>query len=94
MRTWFPAPAGNALAGNALAVLASCVLTSTALSPASAGSMTLAPNASVDQGRGDWRRHEIVRTWRDEAGCRLSVVTYHRPDGEIERRQNRECGKD
>ena len=88
MRTWFPAAARNAPA-----ILAS-VLTTAVFSPALAGTMAIAPNANVDQGKGDWRRHEVVRTWRDESGCRLSVITYHRPNGEVDRRQSRDCGKD
>lgn len=58
-----------------------------------AGSISVAPNARIDA-KGDWRRHEIVRSWRDESGCRLSVVSYHRPDGDIDQRQIRDCGKD
>ncbi len=58
-----------------------------------AGSISAAPGARID-GRGDWRRHEIVRTWRDEGGCRLSVVSYHRPNGDVDSRQFRDCGKD
>ena len=83
MRTWFPAAAR--------VVAASGVLV---FSPAGAGTMAITPHANIDQGKGDWRRHEIVRTWRDEGGCRLSVVTYHRPNGEVDHLQNRDCGKD
>jgi len=44
-------------------------------------------------GDGDWRRHEIVRTYRDEDGCRVRVVSYHRLNGEIDTRESRDCGK-
>ncbi|MCW2319001.1 hypothetical protein M2322_004570 [Rhodoblastus acidophilus] len=47
-----------------------------------------------DANQGDWRRHEIVRTFRDEAGCRLSVVSYHRPDGDVDTRLSRDCGRE
>lgn len=43
---------------------------------------------------GDWRRHEIVRVYRDNEGCRISLVSYHRPDGGIDTRQSRDCGRD
>jgi len=58
-----------------------------------AGGASAAPGARIDA-RGDWRRHEIVRNWRDESGCRLRVVSYHRPDGDIDSRQIRDCGRD
>jgi hypothetical protein len=58
--------------------------------PASAGGLVLAPHAP----EGDWRRREIVRTWRDEDGCQLRVIFYHRPDGEVETRQTRDCNKE
>jgi hypothetical protein len=58
-----------------------------------AGNISAAPGARID-GKGDWRRHEIVRNWRDESGCRLRVVSYHHPGGEVDSRQIRDCGKD
>jgi hypothetical protein len=62
--------------------------------PARAGSVSLAPGLQIDGSGGDWRRHEIVRIWRDQGGCRLSIVSYRRPDGEIDTRESRTCGKD
>jgi len=43
---------------------------------------------------GDWRRHEIVRVYRDNEGCRIRVISYHRPNGAIDTRQSRDCGHD
>jgi len=60
--------------------------------PARAGAASL--DAPAYAGKGDWRRHEVVRTWRDEGGCRVSVISYHHPDGVVETRESRDCGKD
>jgi len=81
MKTLFAAMALglSALAGSSLLALA--------------GNIAVAPGARIDA-KGDWRRHEIVRTYRDESGCRLSVVSYHRPGGGVEQRQIRDCGRD
>ncbi|MCW2284967.1 hypothetical protein M2323_002906 [Rhodoblastus acidophilus] len=77
----------------AVAAGAPSAVWSQAFPSALAGNIAAAPGARVDS-KGDWRRHEIVRIWRDESGCRLSVVSYHRPNGDIDSRQTRECGKD
>ena len=60
--------------------------------PARADAASL--DAPAYAGKGDWRRHEVVRTWRDGGGCRVSVISYHHPDGVVETRENRDCGKD
>jgi hypothetical protein len=65
-----------------------------AVSGVSAQVVSMVPNARMDGTEGDWRRHEVVRSWRDQGGCRLSVVSYHRPDGDIQTRESRDCGKD
>ena len=92
MRKWFPAAARIGLA-TAFAAGAPSVVWSQAFPFALAGNIAAAPDARID-GRGDWRRHEIVRTWRDESGCRLIVVSYHHPGGDVDSRQFRDCGKD
>ncbi|MCW2318996.1 hypothetical protein M2322_004565 [Rhodoblastus acidophilus] len=40
---------------------------------------------------GDWRRHEVVRFYRDQNGCRLYTITYHRPDGDVDFQAHRDC---
>ncbi|MBB4200092.1 hypothetical protein GGD83_003919 [Rhodoblastus sphagnicola] len=42
---------------------------------------------------GDWRRHEIVRSYRDDAGCQLVIINYHHTDGGVDVRENRDCSK-
>lgn len=66
-----------------------------ALLVASLGALAM-ERATIETGMGDgdWRRHEIVRTYRDQDGCRLRVVSYHRPNGDVDTRESRECGKD
>lgn len=92
MRTEFSTAALVGLAA-ALAVAAPSAVWPQAYPSALAGNISAAPGARIDA-KGDWRRHEIVRTWRDEGGCRLSVVSYHRPNGDVDSRQIRDCGKD
>lgn len=53
-----------------------------------------AATIETGMGDGDWRRHEIVRTYRDEDGCQLRVVSYHRTNGDVDTRESRDCGKD
>lgn len=43
--------------------------------------------------RGDWRRHEIVRTYRDDEGCRLAVIAYHHANGGVDTLERRDCSK-
>ena len=62
------------------------------VTPARADAASL--DAPAYAGKGDWRRHQVVRTWRDEGGCRVSVISYHHPDGVVETRESRDCGKE
>lgn len=92
MRKWLPTAARIGLV-TAFATGAPSVVWSQVIPSALAGNIAAAPNARID-GRGDWRRHEIVRTWRDENGCRLSFISYHHPGGKVDSRQVLNCGKD
>jgi len=43
--------------------------------------------------RGDWRRHEIVRTYRDDEGCRLAIIAYHHANGGVDTLERRDCSR-
>ena len=80
--------------------MTTCRKIETALLLATLGLSALALPAvgagTLETGRdeGDWRRHEITRTYRDEDGCRLRVVSFHRINGDVDTRESRECGRD
>ncbi|PPQ38739.1 hypothetical protein [Rhodoblastus acidophilus] len=73
------------------------VVTAAAVFPAAsaqtwAQSAPMAAEAASDL-RGDWRRHEVVRTYRDDEGCRLSIIAYHHANGGVDTRERRDCGR-
>ncbi|MBB4199419.1 hypothetical protein CCR94_20180 [Rhodoblastus sphagnicola] len=78
MNRWFPAVAALALTAG-IAVGQGAALGGPGL-----------PGAD----KGDWRRREVVRTYRDNEGCKISVISYHHGDGDVETRQSRDCGRD
>jgi hypothetical protein len=65
-----------------------------AFSLAQASAQSALTGADVSsEARGDWRHHEIVRTYRDDEGCHLTVISYHHADGGVDVLKSRDCRK-
>lgn len=76
------------------ASLATTVCLAALLSPAQPRAQVSPAVAAVSDGvRGDWRRHEIVRTYRDDEGCLIVVIAFHHADGGVDSREQRDCRK-